>query len=59
MCNYLQFVQILSDSVKFENNAFDFYDGDGIVEYKWKSIPMSYIRQMDLQGRVNLMVKLV
>lgn len=59
MCNYLQFVRILSDSVKFENNAFDFYDGDGIVEYKGKSIPMSYLRPMDLQGRVNMMVKLV
>lgn len=59
MCNYLRFVQILSDSVKFENNAFDFYDGDGIVEYKGKSIPMSYLRPMDLQDRVNLMVKLV
>ena len=59
MCNDLQFVQILSDSIKFENDAFDFYDGNGIVEYKGKRIPMSYLRPMDLQDRVNLMVKLV
>lgn len=59
MCNYLQFVLILSDSVKFENDAFDFYDGDGIVEYKGKRIPMSYLRPADLQDRVDLMVKLV
>ena len=59
MGNYLQLVQILSDSVKFENDAFDFYDGDGIVEYKGKRIPMSYLRPADLQDRVDLMVKLV